>query len=148
MPGRSRDGTKVTITLIEGHLARQIQQNSLQKEKQPSDPRGSQKDGEDAPLRHRAPFSPAFLGGGTDEHWNPLSSYEEAGTTSLSRVSVNERHGSTHWVVLTTEACGIELPWESNMAVRMIDVAPADREWDRRSHSCNIVNRYYWDGIL
>ena len=35
---------------------------------------------------------------------------------------------------------GIELPRESDMAVRMIDVAPADREWDRRVILCGILN--------
>ena len=41
---------------------------------------------------------------------------------------------------------GIELPRESDMAVRMMDVAPADREWDRGSHSCNTtsVNIFPW----
>ena len=43
---------------------------------------------------------------------------------------------------------GIELPRESNMAVRMIDVAPADREWDRRVILCGIFNRYCWSGFL
>ena len=43
---------------------------------------------------------------------------------------------------------GIELPRESDMAVRMIDVAPADREWDRRVILSGIINRYYWSGFL
>jgi len=34
------------------------------------------------------------------------------------------------------------------MAVRMIDVAPADREWDRRVILCGISNRYCWSGFL
>ena len=34
------------------------------------------------------------------------------------------------------------------MAVRMIDVAPADREWDHGSHPCSIVNRRYLSGFL
>ena len=34
------------------------------------------------------------------------------------------------------------------MAVRMIDVAPADREWDRRVILSGINNRYYWSGFL
>ena len=44
---------------------------------------------------------------------------------------------------------GIELPRESDMAVRMIDVAPADREWDRRRVILSgIINRYHWSGFL
>ena len=43
---------------------------------------------------------------------------------------------------------GIELPRESDMAVKMIDVAPADREWDRRAILCGIFNRYCWSGFL
>ena len=43
---------------------------------------------------------------------------------------------------------GIELPQESDMGVRMIDVAPADREWDRRVILSGIINRYYWTGFL
>ena len=34
------------------------------------------------------------------------------------------------------------------MAVRMIDVAPADREWDRRVILCGISKRYCWSGFL
>ena len=34
------------------------------------------------------------------------------------------------------------------MAVRMIDVAPADREWDRRVILSGISNRYCWSGFL
>ena len=40
------------------------------------------------------------------------------------------------------------MPRESDMAVRMIDVAPADREWDRRVILSGILNRYYWSGFL
>ena len=40
------------------------------------------------------------------------------------------------------------MPRESDMAVRMIDVAPADREWDRRVILSGIINRYYWSGFL
>ena len=34
------------------------------------------------------------------------------------------------------------------MAVRMIDVAPTDREWDRRVFLSSILNRYYWSCFL
>jgi len=34
------------------------------------------------------------------------------------------------------------------MAVRMMDVAPADREWDRRVILCGISKRYCWSGFL
>ena len=34
------------------------------------------------------------------------------------------------------------------MAVRMIDLAPADREWDSRIILCGKSNRYYWPGFL
>ena len=34
------------------------------------------------------------------------------------------------------------------MAVRMIDVAPADREWDRRVILCGISKRCHWSDFL